>query len=94
MRVTDVYAIRDSEQDSIKRNEINSAIKVLEDAFEACLNGAKAALISGENKTALDLEKVKEAMKLFRNLGMEIPEEIDDEAAKLFILKFGKEMIF
>ena len=95
MRVSSIYAIRNLQSDFSKRQELDSAIKVIEDTLENYFTSAKENLVSGESKCVLNWEDVKKAMGVFKAFGMEeIPDEITDEAAKVFVLQFGKEMLF
>lgn len=92
MQVTEMYNLRDSMTDTVKKDQISSAIKTIENAFETFLTGAHSS-IKGQKTEYTGIDDVKSAMELFKSLGMEI-EEINDETAKLFVLKYGKEMLY
>ncbi len=95
MRVTKIYEIRDSETDVVKKEEISTAIEAVENAFESFIDAAKESMLSGVATSSFDLSGAKEAMKLFKSYGVtDIPDEITDDAAKFFVVNFGKEMLF
>ena len=94
-KVVDViYSTRDSLSGN-EREEFVSAIQVIVNSFRKMLGMSAQFVLDGKEVPTINFEEERKAMKYLSQHGVnDIPEELTDEAVKVFVLEFGRELLY
>ena len=98
MEIAKIQNLAEKVQDEEKKKEILSAIQTLSDYFDGMLSGVPAFVMEGERRQAHGIDLVKEKLQMLHDIGkeygVEFPDSSDIRAVKMYIIEFGKEILF